>query len=214
MDAIKIGIGLILNGVLGVFHIFLFAVAILIFLCKKRSDIITLSFELASIILIVSLTTLGLCNNCEPGWDIQNYNYIPFFTNWNNWKEALSGNLQYLIQIVGNIAFFVPFGYIYRQLHGNNLKKICIVAVLFPFGIEILQSVFGRVGDIDDIICNFIGTMFGYYLNALYSYTHEKNMSIEVELIEIKGKEITPYFKVGWRIVCILCIIRLVTLGC
>ena len=213
MDAIKIGLGLLLNGLIGVFPIVMFAMAMLFFLCKKRNDIIILAFELWSIILIVSLTTLGLYDNYELNWSLQNCNYIPFYNNWYNWKNALSGNLRYLIQIVGNVFIFAPFGYIYRQIHGNNIRKMCIVAGLFPLGIEIVQMLFGRVADIDDIICNFVGAMFGYYVNAYYSYTRNKQVPAEIELVSVKGKEITPYFKIGWKIICLVCVIRLITLG-
>lgn len=39
-----------------------------------------------------------------------------------------------------------------------------MVAIAVPFIVELLQMVFGRSFDIDDLICNFIGIVVGFFI--------------------------------------------------
>ena len=45
-----------------------------------------------------------------------------------------------------------------------NRKNIFVVAIAVPFIVELLQMVFGRSFDIDDLICNFIGIVVGFFI--------------------------------------------------
>lgn len=71
------------------------------------------------------------------------------------------------INLLGNIAAFMPFGFFVPMLK----KKHCgffwctIFSALFSFCVETLQLVF-KVGafDVDDIVLNTIGGMTGYML--------------------------------------------------
>ena len=84
-----------------------------------------------------------------------------------------SGSLDYerLILFLGNIAIFVPLGYLLcHRLNRGGLKT---VLVLLPFvlstAIEVSQYYFGMGHpDIDDVILNVIGFYIGVLLKLLF----------------------------------------------
>lgn len=39
-----------------------------------------------------------------------------------------------------------------------------LVAIVIPFIVETLQMIFSRSFDIDDLICNFIGIVIGFFV--------------------------------------------------
>lgn len=72
----------------------------------------------------------------------------------------------FLYNVVGNILWFIPLGLLASTFMKNRslLKVICISFVL-SFTIEILQYVFYTgISDIDDLIFNVIGGVFGFYM--------------------------------------------------
>jgi len=94
MSAIKIGLGLLINGMIGATPFLLLALAILTFSLKKKSDMVTVFLELVIVESIISLTLLGVLNDSGLNWNIQNINFLPFYFNWDCWKGALSGDLR------------------------------------------------------------------------------------------------------------------------
>lgn len=85
-----------------------------------------------------------------------------------------------LKNLLGNIIPFVPFGIllptIYKKV--NSFFSVFITGILFVFIIEIFQMV-TKLGsfDIDDILLNNFGIIFGYtfYLIVKYFYFRRKN---------------------------------------
>ena len=64
--------------------------------------------------------------------------------------------------LVYNILMFVPFGFFLPlTTRIKSFRKMIWVAVLTPVCVEVLQLVFGRSFDVDDLICNFIGILAG-----------------------------------------------------
>lgn len=64
--------------------------------------------------------------------------------------------------LVYNILMFVPFGFFLPLTTKiKSFRKMIWVAVLTPVCVEVLQLVFGRSFDADDLICNFIGILAG-----------------------------------------------------
>lgn len=64
--------------------------------------------------------------------------------------------------LVYNILMFVPFGFFLPLTTKiKSFRKMIWVAVLTPVCVEVLQLVFGRSFDVDDLICNFIGILAG-----------------------------------------------------
>lgn len=78
-----------------------------------------------------------------------NANIIPF-------KEITRYHITsklFLKNVIGNIVLFIPLGiFLYKK------RKIIYI---IPLVIEISQIFIGRVFDIDDVILNIIGILFG-----------------------------------------------------
>lgn len=83
--------------------------------------------------------------------------------------KALSGELTIgswvKTMLIGNIAMFLPLGFFLPFVTERvNRKNIFVVAIAVPFIVELLQMVFGRSFDIDDLIYNFIGIVVGFFI--------------------------------------------------
>ena len=64
--------------------------------------------------------------------------------------------------LVYNILMFVPFGFFLPLTTKiKSFRKMIWVAAAMPVCVEVLQLVFGRSFDVDDLICNFIGIFAG-----------------------------------------------------
>lgn len=95
-------------------------------------------------------------------------NLIPF-------KSTINDFIQYpsivLEQILLNVVFFIPFGFLCSMIFLNQKKsfiKITVFSLIFTFSIEILEYLVGRYFDIDDILWNVIGAILGIILYKLY----------------------------------------------
>ncbi len=88
-------------------------------------------------------------------------NFIPF-------KEIFRYNLGsklFLKNVLGNVMLFIPFGFF--TSHYLKLKKpysAILLSIIASISIESVQMVIGRVFDVDDIILNLCGGIFGYYI--------------------------------------------------
>lgn len=95
-------------------------------------------------------------------------NITPFSTivNYFNNYECF-GFRYWFINVWGNILFFVPYGFMCPIIF-EKLRKtswFLVFAFILTATIEVLQEVSSLgIFDIDDIILNFIGTLFGYYI--------------------------------------------------
>lgn len=79
------------------------------------------------------------------------------------------GDIRYqLLNIIGNIVMFVPFGF-FLPLLWDKARRFFIVAaggLTLSLLIECLQFFISRGTDIDDLLLNTAGTMLGYLLYA------------------------------------------------
>lgn len=70
--------------------------------------------------------------------------------------------------LIYNFLMFVPFGFflpfISEKVNNRNIWKI---AVLVPAAVEVIQPVFGRSFDVDDLILNFSGILVGYFIGVV-----------------------------------------------
>ena len=99
--------------------------------------------------------------------DFRSYsnNFIPF-------KEILRYDITsklFIRNVIGNIVIFIPFGYlisdtIYMNTKHKNILIVLIFVLLTSLSIETTQMYIGRSFDVDDIILNFIGGLFGYFI--------------------------------------------------
>lgn len=75
-------------------------------------------------------------------------------------------------QLVGNIAWFIPFGFLLPYLTGRpkKLKIILLFGFLLSFLIEFSQYAFGTgESELDDLILNTFGAFIGFRLFRLYA---------------------------------------------
>jgi glycopeptide antibiotics resistance protein len=91
------------------------------------------------------------------------------------------GRMIALIELVGNIALFVPIGFlvplVYRKI---TWKKTLALAVSTGLIIEGMQLIF-RVGifDIDDVILNGLGVMIGYWIFRILFGSYDENLALQ-----------------------------------
>lgn len=73
--------------------------------------------------------------------------------------------------LIGNVAVFVPFGFLlpYAMESGKNFLIMLLNVFIFVVGIEIFQlfSAFGAF-DVDDILLNCLGAVIGYFLYLIF----------------------------------------------
>lgn len=96
-------------------------------------------------------------------------NLVPFTTIL-PYLSGERGQMIALFNIGGNIALFIPFGFLVPFVFRAVAWRTSLaLAVGVPFAIEITQAVF-RIGifDIDDVILNGLGVMLGYFAFLLF----------------------------------------------
>ena len=88
------------------------------------------------------------------------------------------GILYVGINLLGNIAVMIPFGYALPSLFGQGKKRPILyvfIGMFFSILVEIAQ-LFTHTGtcDVDDVILNTIGVIVGY---LIYSIFHRKKVN-------------------------------------
>lgn len=97
---------------------------------------------------------------------VYHYNLIPFQEIQRFWKyRDVVGSFAMFTNLAGNIVGFMPLGFILPVLSKRFRSGVFIVFLGFLLSllVESLQLV-TRLGifDVDDLILNTLGTMFGY----------------------------------------------------
>lgn len=128
---------------------------------KKLAAIITIAYTL--ILFYWMFVGFGRSNRINMGY---NYNVIPFHTLKMYMNYADHFNLRtWFINVVGNVAVFVPFGIAVPYLLGMRLIRFTLSFIAALFVIEFLQLVLRRGSfDIDDVLLNTIGAIIGYFI--------------------------------------------------
>ncbi|MBE5952148.1 MAG: VanZ family protein [Lachnospiraceae bacterium] len=82
---------------------------------------------------------------------------------WLNWKTI--GIKEVVINLFGNVAAFVPFGFLLPMICRRGRKLFCctVMTALFSLSVEAVQLL-SKVGafDVDDILLNTIGGLLGF----------------------------------------------------
>ena len=138
------------------------------------------------LLLLLFITYILLLFELVTSTDFESYsnNFIPFKEMF---RYHLNSKLFYR-NVIGNILIFVPFGYFISYY--CKLPKVwynLLVTFITSFSIETIQSCIGRSFDIDDIILNVIGGLFGYLIYVItklvfkkYSDTLKNNLLLNV----------------------------------
>ena len=83
---------------------------------------------------------------------------------------------EFLRLFLGNIGWFVPFGFLLPMLlKRKNLLITMAIGMVFSLFIETMQFILHNgVAELDDLILNTVGTAFGYLLYKLSQKTFLK----------------------------------------
>lgn len=102
--------------------------------------------------------------------DTYMYNVKPFFTirQFLRSGDLMSG--RWLVNMIGNIGVFVPFGLLMPIVLGGKLWRMLSLFLLGVVFLEGLQLVFKRGSfDVDDLILNAAGFLLGVGIYKIYN---------------------------------------------
>lgn len=152
-----------------IFLVVLIVVRIFYYICNSKDfvlykELIYLCFLVYALLLFELVTDTELSSN-------GGINLVPF-TEIFRYKI---GSRLFLQNVVGNIVIFMPFGYfISSYIKSKKMFSIFIITVITSTTIELVQHKIGRSLDVDDIILNVLGGIFGFLiyigLNAIKKY--------------------------------------------
>lgn len=120
---------------------------------------------------------LGWWNEIPSIFSFGGFNLVPTII------KALSGEIVIgswvKTMLIGNVAMLLPLGFFLPFVTEKvNKKNIYAVAVVVPSIAELLQMIFGRSLDVDDLICNFIGIVAGFFIGLAIRNIKGKNKTI------------------------------------
>ena len=100
------------------------------------------------------------------GMEEYHYNLVLFKEIKRFWEYRHQvGLFAMFTNLFGNVLIFMPFGFFLPFMTGNlNRKNAFVIAAAVPLVIELLQFILGRSFDIDDLICNFLGIIIGFFI--------------------------------------------------
>ncbi|NBD25998.1 VanZ family protein [Paenibacillus glycinis] len=126
---------------------------------KKAIALITLAYSL--LLLYWMFIGFGRTSPHLPGY---RYNVMPLHTIKLYFAHADSFQLKYwIVNMVGNIAVFAPFGlavpYLFRmRLFSFTVLFICVLLLLETMQLLLQRGSF----DIDDVLLNTVGALIGF----------------------------------------------------
>jgi len=134
---------------------------------KKTYQIIALT----AFFIYVAMAIYTAVLRRSPDASSSGLSLIPFYS----YKMIADGNKDKIREVIMNIAFFIPIGFLYCLIDTKkiNYKKWPIIAfsAALSFLIEIAQFIF-KLGwvEVDDIIHNTLGCCVGILLYILLDY--------------------------------------------
>ncbi len=198
MGTLKIGVQLLLWGILKAIPILIAGDLLFIKIVKGRNIKNEVEYKIftygicLSVVLIWSLTINGLFKSIKTCELLEGINVIPVYGSIQSIRLALDLNLKDIINLFGNIGIFVPFGFFlsYFIKCKRKLIKFSLYAISFSTSIEIVQLIFGRCFDIDDIMLNTLGALLGYYIFAfinevIHSFDERQIISGDTVILKI-----------------------------
>lgn len=151
---------------------------------KKRKRIRFFSVILFVLYMLTLIYFLLLSDGFgrASGYREYHYNLVPFqeIKRFVMYWRAIDNPFLVLINLLGNVFAFVPFGALIRWVINRKVKWYQVVGYTFLFSlcVELLQLV-AKVGvfDVDDLILNTIGGLVGfwvYYILLLINRRRER----------------------------------------
>lgn len=133
-------------------------------ICLRREGLYLLTIAYLSALFQITALRIGLVT---PRWLGGSICPIPFQTTL---QEASSGLWPLVYHIIGNMIWFVPLGML-LPCYSEKWKglRILLCGGALSLMIEGIQYVLGTgISDIDDIILNALGGLFGYFTCLLF----------------------------------------------
>lgn len=142
--------------------------------------------------LVVSVTLFPI--PIGFGFDYENssrsINFLPLVSIIENIRQigtAYDGDVLFMTSLIirnvgGNILLLMPLGFLVPIISGKmkDLKSVSLLGLAVSVAIELFQLLesfgggWGRITDIDDVICNVIGVVIGYLIYVLTIKIGEK----------------------------------------
>ncbi len=102
----------------------------------------------------------GWWDELGPVLQLGDVDLVPSVIGWLSGELSLGSWVKKML--IGNIAMFVPMGFLLPLVTKiKDRKSLLRASILIPLACEVLQLIFGRSLDIDDLICNFVGILIG-----------------------------------------------------
>jgi glycopeptide antibiotics resistance protein len=139
-----------------------------------------------SMVVAVTLFPIIIGHTPNVQNEYRSFNFIPLVTIYKYFSQigtAYDGDVGFMIELIaknigGNILLLMPLGFcapiLFNQF--NSFKNVVLLGLLMSICIECIQFLELRSGivlwrsvDIDDVICNVIGAVFGYLIYSLLS---------------------------------------------
>lgn len=140
------------------------------YLIKNKTKVV-LYKEILMLVFAIYILCLFQVVTFQDSSLISGNNYIPF-------KEIFRYNITsrlFLKNVIGNMIMFLPFGFfISYYLDSETFHLTLTLTLIASASIEIVQSLIGRVFDIDDIILNLVGGLLGYFIYHILRQIGEK----------------------------------------
>lgn len=110
------------------------------------------------------------------GWFSGGFNFVPTLYKCLVGEFTLGSWVRQML--AGNILMLVPMGFFLPLVSEKvNKRSILVFAITIPAAVELIQPIVGRSFDIDDLLCNFIGIVFGYGIAAgMMHFIHKKRL--------------------------------------
>ena len=126
---------------------------------SKNQKIICLVIFTVYILIVLNLTVFRFGFQ----FDERQLN-LTLFADLINIYNNVGMSYQFLRLFLGNILWFVPFGFLLPMLLTRaSFLKIIAIGFMFSFAIEASQFIFYKgVAELDDLILNTIGVAIGY----------------------------------------------------
>lgn len=140
-----------------------------LYLIKNKKPIIIYKELLALMFIIYVLCLFYVVTFQDVSWSTSNFTPL---------KEMFRyefGSRLFIKNVIGNMLLFMPYGFF--AAYYLKLKKpysIIGLSLLVSVTIETTQLLIGRVFDIDDIILNIFGGVFGFYIYLLLDKVNKK----------------------------------------
>ena len=135
---------------------------------KEKFSFYKECFKLFFIIYVLLLFHLVTSSDISS---FRGINYIPFAEIF----RYEFGSKLFILNVVGNIAIFIPFGYFLTHYFKTTKQlPILFVALITSLCIELVQLYIGRSFDVDDILLNCIGGVIGFLLYRFLKSIDEK----------------------------------------